>query len=218
MAGIGNYSFYYFVEELPEMRAAAYRVETRLRARGDPIAADAIKAAYTRLVVELELLSEQVAIRGTEILREHERNSRVRPDTLGGGGPRLGDSLEADPLSALLPGSVGLANEDLLDHNVPWWSTNEEGSSARVGHVLYGVFNPGESSPSHLSSREHPLFQPQSGSGSGLIRNPIPARRFVEHSIADVEVLWLTRFERVKAQFSGEVDVILAAALAGGVP
>jgi hypothetical protein len=216
---VGNYAFYFFVNELPEMRAAEHRVETRLRAIGDVASADAIAAAYARLLMELELLSEQTAIRGTEILREHERDSRVRPDTQGAGGPRLGDSLMADPLSNLLPGSVGLADEDLLDQNVRWWSTNEEGSSARLGGVLRGVFQPGDAAPDRSMFREHPIFQAQGmGAPSGVIRNAIPARRFIEHSIPDVEFFWRSRFEQIKAHFLAEIDTILNASLAAGIP
>lgn len=205
-----NYAYYLYVTELPELLAATNALEARLRLAGNSLGADQVIRAYSQLRAELEALGVTMAVRGTEILREKERSSRVRPDTQGAGGPRLGDNLDCDPLP-IVWGSVGIANEDLLDRNVPWWSTNEEGSSARVGKVLYGVFEPGEAAPEGglQQNREHPLFQPlpSKGSPSGLIRNPIPARRFIEHSIPEIDVLWRDAFDAIKATFVTQITL-----------
>lgn len=204
-----DYAYYLYVNELPELLAATNALEARLRPT-DPVGADRVIRAYATLRDELIALGFSVSAKGTEILRDQERKSRVRPDTLGEGGPRLEDYLDCDPLSAVLWGSVGIANETRLDENVEWWSTNEEGSTSRVGHVLYGVFQPGEAVPDAGEFREHPIFEARpSGTfrASGVIRNPIPARRFVEHSIADIELVWLAGFDRIKQTFIDEVSI-----------
>lgn len=201
-----DYAYFLYVNELPELLVATNALEARLRAAGNPVGANRVIRAYGVLRDELLALGLSVSTEGTKILREKERTSRVRPDTLGEGGPRLEDYLQADPLSATLWGSVGIANETLLDHGVEWWSTNEEGSSARVGGVLRGVFGPGEAAPDAGEFREHPIFEPGRG-GSGVIRNPIPARHFVEHSIPEIEALWLAGFNAIKAKFMAEVTV-----------
>lgn len=203
-----DYAFFMYVADLPELLTATNALEIRLRAAGNTLGADRLLKAYGALRDGLIAMEVQISAEGTKILRSHEEKSRVRPDSLGGGGPRLEDYLHVDPLSTALWGSIGIANETELDAEVPWWSTNEEGSSARIGGVLYGVFEPGAAAPSPTSFREHPLFQSQTGegAGSGVIKNPIPARRFVEHAIPEIEALWRDAFEALKRAFVYEID------------
>lgn len=208
---VGNFAYYYFVEDLPEVRAQLKIRATRLRELGWPVEADLIDAAFDKLVISLDDLAAEVAVRGTEIVKDKEQDSRVRGDTGGRGGARLETYLDAQPLSDLLPGSVGLVENDEMDASVPWWSTNEEGSTARIGGVLHGVFEPGDAPPDATLFREHPLFQPlQTGGGTGVIRNPIPARRFVEDSIPEIKVIWETKFAQLKARLELEIDAIMA--------
>lgn len=206
---MADYASYAVVGKLPELQAAANETEVRLRAEGDDIGADKILRAYAKLRDGLILLSEQMAVKGSEILRRHEHDSRVRPDTLGGGGPRLEDYLEVDPL-LVIPGSIGIANESLLDDNVPWWVTNEVGNSANVGRILFGAFfgQGGESRPSASESRVHPLFEPRGAGefgGSGVIQHAIPARYFVRDSVAEIQAEWRVRFEQLVAAYVAEV-------------
>lgn len=209
-----KYAFYLFVKDLPELVVATNNLEVRLREQGRPIAADRLLRAFATLEEDLQALSIKAATKATDLLRESERSTRVRPDTQGLGGPRLEDSLEADPL-VVLPGSVGVANEELLDRVVPWWITNEVGSSARLGDKLFGSFfgDGGDSQPPDASQfREHPLFAPgpaESGAGVGVIRNPIPARRFILDSLPAIEAEWRAGFSVVKRRFDEELKIVL---------
>jgi hypothetical protein len=202
-----DYAFYCYVDDLPELLAATNGLEVKMRESGNLVGADRVLRAYAALRAALVQLGDKTAAKATEILKEKEQSTRVRPDSLGEGGPRLGDYLHADPLP-ILWGSVGVANETELDDGVPWWYTNEEGSSGRVGGQLFGVFNPGEALASGAESRVHPIFEPWSGQGpasASTIVNPIPARRFIEHSIPEIVELWRLDFELLKNVFMDEV-------------
>lgn len=205
-----DYAHYLFVNEQPEAAADVSALVVELDARGRTAASTRIARAWGEHMREMEALSLFVALEGTRILREKERGSRVRPDTLGQGGPRLEDSLRCGPLPSPPFGSVGVADESLLNQDVPWWETNEEGSTANVGRVLTGFFEPGEARPSSVESRQHPLFQPTREGGRGIIKNPIPARRFIEHSIPEVELLWRDGFRTSKARFNAAMSAAMA--------
>lgn len=202
-----DYAYFCFVEDLPELLTATNMLEVRLRAAGNIVGADRVLKAYGVLKIGLQQLGAKMAAKGTEILKQKERSTRVRPDSLGAGGPRLGDYLHADELPVVW-GSIGVANETELDAEVPWWYTNEQGSSARVGGKLFGLFQPGDALASAGESRVHPIFEPWSGEGpasASTIVNPIPARRFIEHSIPEIVAQWRGGFELLKADFIGEV-------------
>lgn len=210
-----NYSYFEFVRDWPEMLVAMNQLEIRLRSSGHTLAADRLLKAVGVLRVELTDLSVRAAAKATELLKESERRTRVRPDTQGAGGPRLGDSLVAEPIGGdLLPGSIGVNNEDLLDQNVPWWITNEEGSSANVGHTIFGTFTggAGDAPPDPTLTRAHALFQPGRGpaSGRGVIKNPIPERRFVLKAIPQINAMWQAEARAIHTRFDNELTAVLA--------
>lgn len=206
-----DYASYAVVSKLPELQAAADAAETRLRAEGNSIGADKVLRAYIALRDGLIALGQRMSQRGTEILRRKEEESRVRPDSLGGGGPRLEDYLQVDPLP-VIPGSIGIADETLLDAHVPWWVTNEVGSSANVGRVLFGAFlnagGGGETPPSSGERRQHPLFDAgaSENAGSGVIKNPIPARYFVRDAVAEIQAEWHAGFSALVKDYIAEVS------------
>lgn len=208
-----DYASYCVVTKFPELQIAADVLETELRSEGRIAAADKVLRAYIDLRDGLIALAERMAIRGDEILVSKEHESRVRPDTLGEGGPRLEDFLRCDPLP-IVPGSLGVANETLLDAHVPWWVTNEIGSSANVGRMLYGAFfGPGqaEARPSAGERQQHPLFEPRGRGefrGSGIIEHPIPARYFVRDAVAEIDVEWRAGFQALVAAYISEVTVL----------
>ncbi len=207
-----NYASFCFVEELPELLADVNALEARLRLAGNGVGADRVIRAYSQLKTDLTAMGAAMAVRATEILRRHEHDSRVRPDTLGGGGPALEDYLVCEPVptfGGMSWGSIGVANETLLDAEVEWWWTNEEGYTGHVGRVLYGTFEPGGAPPDASEFRQHPLFEPSRGA-SGVIRNPIPARRFILHALPDIGAEWHTAFDAVKATFSAEIAAAMA--------
>jgi hypothetical protein len=212
---VAEYAFLEFVRNWPDVVVAANRYEVELRTTGRPDAADMLLMAYGRLRDDLQELARRMAIAGTEELRKMERATRVRPDTMGQGGPRLEDSLFAEvlPIQDIMPGSIGIANEDVLDGSVPWWITNEIGSTARVGGVLYGFFYDGDVAPPDSSEfRVHPLFQPGYSpvSGTGIIKNPIPARKFIEKAVAIIDREWHIGYAGATVRFENALARITA--------
>jgi hypothetical protein len=214
---VDDYAFYLYVENLPEMRMATASLAARMRDTGNIVGARILEDAWEDMRVALLALEADTAAVASEILKDTERSTRVRPDSGGEGGPRLEDWLLAEPLGSTLTGSVGVANETILDKEVPWWTTNEEGSSARIGGrspALIGMFEPGESEPAEELFRQHPIFEPRGkgeARGSGLIRNPIPARRFIQKSLPDITAYWKAAFEEIRAEFEGKLDEAIAA-------
>lgn len=211
-----NYSFFEFVRNWAELMDAMNVLEIRLRGSGHVVAADRLLKAVATLRADLEVLSVRTAVRATALLKQSEKHTRVRPDSGGAGGKRLEDSLIAEPVAQdLLPGSIGVNNEDLLDKNVPWWITNEEGSTTLVDehHVLYGTFEPGGVAPNAVDGggRVHPLFQPGygPGTGSGLIKNPTPARRFVLKALGEINAMWQADFGAVRTRFENELTAVI---------
>jgi hypothetical protein len=218
-AGIGNYAYYDFVETWPELAIAIYELEMRLRIRmRRPDLADRLLEEYGVLRDAMLELAIRASLFATEELKRSEHDTRVRPDTQGDGGPRLEDFLEAKPVGPqnLVPGSIGVANEDLLDANVPWWITNEIGNSTNVGRILYGFFYGAddEAPPDMTQFRVHPLFAPgwSPVSGRGIISNPIPARRFIARAVPKIDSYWKQNFRAAKDRFDGEMGRIIALA------
>lgn len=215
-----EFAYYELVREWPELTIAVNELEGRLRRNGRPVAADLLVKGFAEFRASLIRLGRTMSALATETLRSEEKRTRVRPDTMGGGGPRLGDSLVAEPLNeALIPGSIGVANEDVLDRNVPWWLTNEIGSTARVGGRLFGLFYGGGSGDEMPPSadagarREHPLFTPApaaAGGGPGLIQNPIPARYFIRDAVPKIAAAWKVQFDAAKSQMMAEMDRAIA--------
>ncbi|MDQ2876515.1 MAG: hypothetical protein M3Y33_17630 [Actinomycetota bacterium] len=212
---MAEYAYYELVHSWPELILAINQLEIRLRTQKRPVGADILLRGLTVFRADLERLGLDMAAFATEALRRHERDSRVRPDTAGQGGPRLGDNLLAEPLLVgLVPGSIGVANETHLDHSVPWWITNEIGSSANVGRQLFGAFfEPGgEAAPHGDLFREDALFRPGAGpfSGVGYIENAIPARRFIAAAVPDINAEWQSRFLAAKSRFDLKMTEALA--------
>jgi hypothetical protein len=208
------FAYYLYARDLPELVAATAAAQAKLRVDGHAALADRVVKAYAELERDLEYLAASVSGAGTVKLVETERATKVRPDTLGAGGPRLEDSLVCDPIPEF-PGSVGVANEAVLDAHVPWWETNEIGSSARVGGHIFGTFyesGGGGGSPPGGNFREHALFRAEVGgsAGPGVIHRPIPERRFIEQSIPDIRAAWKSGFAAIKAKYNAQLDSVFA--------
>jgi hypothetical protein len=61
--------------------------------------------------------------------------------------------------------------------------------------------------------REHPLFTPATQkndpySGLGIIKNPIPARHFVERSIPIITDAWRVKFVAMRERFNARLDAV----------
>jgi hypothetical protein len=210
-----EFAFYVLVKDWVPTVAGVLRAEPHLRAIGRPKAAELLERAFVQLKTELDALGKEMAVVGTLELRKMEKATRVRPDHIGPASDKsLGDALFARTLTPhLTPGAIGIADEATLDKDVPWWITNEIGSSARVGGAIYGTFygvaSAGPPDMDHF--REHPLFEAGNASGLaglGIIQNPIPARRFIKKSIPVIESQFKARFEPIGLRFRERLAAI----------
>jgi hypothetical protein len=204
---IGDFSTHCWLIDWPELVVAINDEEVRLRNQGRTVAADMLLVAYREFTRGLELLAVDLAAWGTKRLKEMEKATRVRPDTDGNGGPRLGNYLRCEVLIPnIIPGTIGINDEAYLDAHVPWWITNEIGNSTNVGRQIWGLFyqgaDPSTGEPPRPDlQRVHPLFEPapwQAGGGFGVIAEPIPARHFIERAAAEIREKWLEGIQLLK--------------------
>lgn len=220
-----DYSAVLVMKGYAGLRGDVLRVSAKLESDGQLLAAREIRAAMIELTEELTFIARDVAQLAEQEILEEEQLSRVRPDTQGDGGPRLEDYVgESSPFPEV-PGTVLVNNEALLEQNVSWWWTNEEGYSGFVGKKLQGYFFDagwtGKSRPSIDRSGEHPLFRGRMTGGKAkgaVIRNPIPARRFVEHGLATAEAEWHGLVQAARARFDVRVQRASLLARQPGVP
>lgn len=224
MAGApGDYSAVFATVGLARLEEEAIRLSAELDADGAPAQASLVRQAFVRLLEELKTIARTTAGQAELFIKEAQLSTRVRPDTGGGGGPRLGDFVgESHPLPGV-EGSVGINDERVLEDNVPWWWTNEEGYSGHVGRQVTGLFfDSGFTSPSRPDPgrfREHPLFAvgkgigKQGGKGTRMtIQNPIPERRFVRDGMQRAETEWHAAIRTARTRFLGECQRAVAAA------
>lgn len=233
----GDYTGLLVTEDYAGAAQSFIRVYDMLEAAGYPVLASELRRAWVTFTDEVKTVARNIAAVAAAGIVTEERKSRVRPDTNGDGGRRMEDFLGISaPLDAV-PGSVGINYEPALAANVPWWWTNEEGYSGHVGRVVHGLFYDagytGASAPNPGLSQQHPLFRaegpqrdsnaygpghdfqaPTSG-GKGtrpgmLIKNPIPARHFVEKGYTEAETKWHAEMARAKARFDSSVARISA--------
>jgi hypothetical protein len=197
------------------LKADVLRVTAKLEADGQLLAAREISAAFVELTEELHVISADVAKRAHQAILDHEQQSRVRPDTQGGGpGGRLEDFIGESSAFPEVPGTVLINDESVLRDNVPWWWTNEEGYSGFIGRKISGRFFDagwtGASRPSQDQIREHPLFRgamrpPGSNLKGAVIKNPIPAREFVLEGYKEAEVEWHAAVRAARSRFDQRV-------------
>lgn len=195
---------------LAALEREALALAATLDADGTPAQASIVRQAFIRLLDELNTIARATAASAEKSIKEHEINSRVRPDS--GQTPSLNDFVGVSHPLPGVEGSVGINYEPLLYANVPWWWTNEEGYSGNVGRKFIGAYyesgftSPSKPSPSE--DRQHPLLRigKGPGTGKGTIRNPIPARRFVEDGAAEAEVGWHSAIRAAKSRFIRECE------------
>lgn len=175
--------------------AQVIRIAEKLVADGRPAQASEVRQAIIQHRDELQAISRDIALQARKAIRNAEAASRVRPDTGGGGGPRL---QEAIGISHAIPrslGSVGMNDEsELEDADLGWWKTNEYGYSGHIGRTFIGAFDGTRPDPNR--SREHALLKMGKGTpgrGKGTIREPIPERRFVQTGGQIAEAEWHRR-------------------------
>jgi hypothetical protein len=210
-----KFSGHCYVQDWAKLIIAANEYEKRLRLQGRNDAADMLLRAYGVFRDGLKLLAVKMAAWGTEELRKEEKSTRVRPDTMGDGGKRLEDYLVCEPIAVnMLPGTLGINDEEYLDNNVPWWITVEEGSTTRVGDRIFGLFFDAGwagGTPPEPGLNQHPLFAPTPydyGGGPGTIQNPIEARNFVVKAGPAIEAEWLARYQVLYAEFRDRLAIV----------
>ncbi len=206
-----NYSMILATVGLSKLESEALALASVLEADGAHAQASQVRSAYIRLLGELNAIAVATAQFAESAIKDAEATSRVRPDTGGGGGPRLGDYVGSSNALTAVEGSVGINDEDTLYDNVSWWWTNEEGYGGHIGREITGLFDPGHDAPSPAQFRVHPLFTPMKG-GKGTIQNPIPARRFVRDGGQQAATRWHAQVQAAKRQFLMACDRALVAA------
>jgi hypothetical protein len=200
----GDYSMILPTIGLADLEEEAVRLAQTLEADGTPAQASLVRQALIRLLKELEDIARSTSALAEQSIKEHELSSRVRPQA---GTSSLNHYIGVSHPLPTVEGSVGINYEPDLYANVPWWWTNEEGYSGNLGRRFFGVFNPGGAKPNPAEFRSHPLLfiGKVKGSGKGTIRNPIPARRFVEDGAAVAATQWHAQIRAAKARFMAEV-------------
>jgi hypothetical protein len=217
LASPEDYSGLLFFEGHAKFYAEVHETIDVLRADGAGAQATLLQRAYDEYIATLEKISVAIAAKAEAYIVEEERSSRVRPDTEGGGGPRLEEFIgKSDPLPSV-PGSVGVNNEEALRHSpVYWWWTNEEGYAGFVGEERQGFFfGPGGGGqgfiPSSHMAGQHPIFKPYGGKApTMIIEQEIPERRFVEHGYEKAEAEWHADVSKARATFMAELTRIMA--------
>lgn len=222
-----DYSVILTTVGLADLERSAIALSRSLEADGARAQASLIRQAYIALLRDLEAIGRDTAAKATTYIRDAERDSRVRPDTGGDGGPRLGDYVGESHALTAVEGSVGINFEPALYANVPWWWTNEEGYSGHIGREINGYFYDigftGATRPDPDMSGQHPLFAPgKSGDGPrggkggrGTIKEPIPDRRFVREGAEQAKAEWHARVQRARRNF---IDARRRATLAAPPP
>lgn len=233
MAGPDDYSALLVTRHLADLEEQVTATVLLLELDGAVATATVLRAAYQRLVAELDGVAREIAVKAQQYIVQAEADSRLRPNPTGDSEPHLEDFLgHSAPLPAV-NGSVGLNDESVLYNNVSWWWTQEEGYAGHVGREVVGFFfDSGYSSPAAPDParfREHPLFSPgraqrdayaelgfdggagpRGGSGRRMtIHNPIPARHFVRDGVLRTEGEWHDRVRRARARFDEAVTKAL---------
>lgn len=217
MANPEDYSGLLFFEGHAKFYREVHETVDVLRADGAMAQATLLEAAYVRYVERLGKIAVEIAQKAHKAIIDHEHDSRVRPDTEGGGGPRLEEYIGKSDALPAVPGSVGVNNEELLRHSpVSWWWTNEEGYAGFVEEERQGFFfGPGGGGagfiPSSHMAGQHPIFKPYGGRApTMIIHNPIPERRFVEEGFKEVEAEWHGEVAVARDTFMAELARIMA--------
>lgn len=170
-----------------KVRAALLRSKNPAqRALGIPV-----RLIVTEMEREIRAAEIAVARAADRAIKKRIRATAKRP---GPRSRRLEQSIRSNPLPTkpFATGAVGVGRMDALNQT-EYWRAQEFGSKHLVGRVLRGVFQPGDAPPDQSMFREHPIFQGGSyegaGTGAGVIRRPIEARRFLSYGTADAEAL-----------------------------
>jgi hypothetical protein len=184
-----DYSMVFTTVRFADVTAVFVRTYEMLDAAGYPDIAALLYKEYNRFREQLKQIARTVAVVAHDQIKDAELSSRVRPAPTGDP-VSLNDFIgESAPLDAV-PGSVGVNYEPVLEDNVDWWWTQEEGYSGHVGRQVTGFFQPGRVAPDPGQSRTHPLFQATGRGPTMTIANPIPERRFVRDGGRTAEAKW----------------------------
>lgn len=189
------------------------RIADKLAADKQPEHASRVRRAIIDHRNELNVISSEIAVIARKEIVNAEQSSRVRPDTGGGGGPRLEDSIGVSTPIPRSLGSVGINDEDVLEHNgVGWWKTNEYGYGGHIGRQFIGAFDGTRPDPNR--SREHALLRigKGPGTGKGTIKEPIPERRFVLAGGQVAEAEWHRRVRASRERMVSRVEEAVVAA------
>lgn len=203
-------SFYTRVEADPDLLVGykALQDAVILFRRGGQLGrARAALALLERFQAELTQLGVRSAEVADELIRGRIDATAVRPPTSG----RMRAAVISRPLATAFPsGAFGIADVDELNKSgrdrlgpkkIAYWMAQEFGSTAAIGRVVPGYFEPGGAKPDGSQFRVHPFFQQVGppaprGTPAMVIENPIHARHFVRDGARDA----LAYHQRERAQ------------------
>jgi hypothetical protein len=233
-----SFSMVFTTSSFVRVTESFVRAYELLEVEGYPDIAALLYREYHRFRDELKAIGRRIAAIASEEIKRAELDTRVRPHPTGDH-ESLQDYLgESVPLDAV-PGSVGVNFEPVLEKNVSWWWTQEEGYSGHVGRVVHGFFYDAgyvsASRPDPGAFREHPLFRaegpqrpdfasrqskheapenPGKGVRPGMrIQNPIMPRRFVLQGGRAAEAKWHGEIKAAEAKFVAATERLIARVL-----
>lgn len=223
---IDDYSVIFPTVGLTELKADAIALSARLDADGEKAMAFAVRRNLLELLEKLKSIAARTAVDAQSEIKDAELSSRVRPVPTGDD-VSLQDFLgRSNPLPEV-EGSVGVNDEALLDANVSWWWTQEEGYAGHVGREVKGYFYAqgytAASAPNPSEFRQHPLFAAGSSRGGGprggkgrrmTIQRPIDERRFVRDGAKAAEAHWHAAIAQARTEYSARLDTIMRQAFA----
>ena len=234
-----SFSMVFAASGFPKLAEDFVRTYDMLEAGGYGDIAALLYLEFNRFRDDLKAVAKRIAVIATEEIKQAELDSRVRPHPTGDTEELQNYLGESTPLEAV-PGSVGVNFEPVLEKNVSWWWTQEEGYSGHVGRTVHGFFYDAgyvsASRPDPGAFREHPLFraegpqrdtnafgpghefQSPSKSGKGVrpgmhIQNPIQPRQFVLRGGRAAEAKWHTEVRAAEAKFVAATERLIARVL-----
>lgn len=181
--------YVYMLDAIDACRLQAAATPDPLLRRMWRLRENRIRAALQRMWREYEQLGVDAAHQADTFIRQAIKQTAVRPPASG----RLESAIQSRPLPSTFPaGAIGIADLDVLEKIAArgggtYWRAQEYGTTAHVGRIVPGYFQPGQARPSAAEFRVHPYFgqatgrngKAPKGTPAMRITRPLHARYFM---------------------------------------